>query len=542
MNVNAFEELSEAELDGLIERVEHAIQSDLSVSTHDLHLLLKALMMLVQLQNELIQRKTTVHKLRKLAGIVQSSEKLRAVTGVSATPKNQDNTKPGTEKKRKERVAPVIHRVETQPLEDLAKGDTCPECERGKLYKYDPAVVLRISGQTPLTSTQYILERLRCNACGAYFTAALPETVLRDGEAQQKYGYSARAIMAIHKHFAGLPFYRQQTLQQMFGVPVSASTLFDQNECLANDLQPVFNALKQQSADALHYHLDDTSHRILNQSHTQKPDRKTGELKKRTGIYASGVIATLADDHRIILFQTNIGHAGEWLDDILTPRHPDSPAPILMSDALSRNQPTQLKPEQYHLTLCNSHARREFVDLYPQFPDKIPWVLEQYSLIWQHDEHCKAHHYSPPARLAYHRQHSLPVMETLKSWGEEQLASGEVEANSGLGGAIKYFLRHYTGLTGFCRIEGAQLDNNLMEATLKLVIRGRKNALFYKTLAGAAIADVILSVIATCYQADVNPFDYLVELQRHANAVKANPLQWLPWNYHQASELQQLAA
>ena len=75
-------------------------------------------------------------------------------------------------------------------MEGLEKGQRCPDCERGRLYKYDPALVLRISGQTPLTSVQHSLERLRCNTCGAYFTAELPEEVKRDGEAGQTYDYS----------------------------------------------------------------------------------------------------------------------------------------------------------------------------------------------------------------------------------------------------------------------------------------------------------------------------------------------------------------
>lgn len=57
------------------------------------------------------------------------------------------------------------------------------------------------------------MERFRCNACGAYYTANLPEDVLADGEMGQEYGYSARALMAIHKYFAGLPYYRQGSLQ-----------------------------------------------------------------------------------------------------------------------------------------------------------------------------------------------------------------------------------------------------------------------------------------------------------------------------------------
>ena len=36
--------------------------------------------------------------------------------------------------------------------------------------------------------------------------------------------------MALHKYYAGLPFYRQHTLQQLFGTPLSASTVFEQCE------------------------------------------------------------------------------------------------------------------------------------------------------------------------------------------------------------------------------------------------------------------------------------------------------------------------
>ena len=74
------------------------------------------------------------------------------------------------------------------------------------------------------------------------------------------------------------------------------------------------------------------------------------------------------------------------------------------------------------------------------------------------------------------------------------------------------------------------------------MIRGRKNALFFKTLAGAAVGDVLMSLIATAAAAEINVFDYLVVLQRHADAVKANPEQWLPWNYHNTLQVFEKAA
>ncbi|MGF1526874.1 MAG: hypothetical protein ACFCBW_08790, partial [Candidatus Competibacterales bacterium] len=62
-------------------------------------------------------------------------------------------------------------------------------------------------------------------------------------------------------------------------------------------------------------------------------------------------------------------------------------------------------------------------------------------------------------------------------------------------------------------------------------IRHRKNALFYKTQAGADAGDRITSIIATCERAGVNALDYLTQVQRYRHEVKAHPSAWLPWTY-----------
>ncbi len=70
-----------------------------------------------------------------------------------------------------------------------------------------------------------------------------------------------------------------------------------------------------------------------------------------------------------------------------------------------------------------------------------------------------------------------------------------------------------------------------MERYIKLIVRNRKNANFYKTPSGAAIGDVLTSVIATAAEAKVNLFEYSTDLHRNRDQVKTNPEQWLPWVY-----------
>ena len=147
-----------------------------------------------------------------------------------------------------------------------------------------------------------------------------PAEVLADGAAGQKYGHSARSAMGIAKYFGGEPFFRQATVQGLFGVSLSASTIFEQCEQLADALNPIYRALQRAAASATLFYLDDTTHRILE----AKPVEKTrnGVTRLRTGGATPRRcwrIAERGGASRIVLFQTNVGHAGEWMDEILKP-------------------------------------------------------------------------------------------------------------------------------------------------------------------------------------------------------------------------------
>ena len=153
--------------------------------------------------------------------------------------------------------------------------------------------------------------------------------------------------------------------------------------------------------------------------------------------------------------------------------------------------------------------------------------------IWQHDSLARKQKLSPEERLRFHQEHSDPLMKTLHEWMEAQLEERKTEPNSGLGKAIRYMLRHWLPLTLFLRQPGAPIDNNLVERILKKAILHRKNSLFYKTLNGARVGDLFMSLIHTCELNGANPFDYLTELQRHTEELQRSPAAWMPWNYRE---------
>ena len=174
------------------------------------------------------------------------------------------------------------------------------------------------------------------------------------------------------------------------------------------------------------------------------------------------------------------------------------------------------------------------MDVYERFPEQCRYLLETLAVVYRNDARARERQLSPEERLRFHQQESQPAMEELYEWLKGQLDEKLTEPNSALGGAIRYMLKHWEKLTLFLRRAGAPLDNNLCERALKKAILHRKNALFYKTRNGARVGDLFMSLIYTCQLNQANPFDYLNELQRHADELAANPERWMPWNYRDA--------
>ena len=126
-------------------------------------------------------------------------------------------------------------------------------------------------------------------------------------------------------------------------------------------------------------------------------------------------------------------------------------------------------------------------------------------------------------------------MLELHQWLKAQLSEKQVEPNSSLGKAMRYLLKHWKALRRFLIIPGAPIDNNIVERALKIPIRVRKAAMFYKTQHGAAISSILTSLIQTAALAGENLFEYLVALQEYKSQVFKEPEAWLPWNYRKTS-------
>ena len=513
------------ELRGIVSKAEGALTAEESGK-------LKAAIELIDfLRTELQSKTTSLERMRKMI-FGAGTERTEAVLGearstVQPASTAQETPEGRTAREGHGRNAASVYTGATRVKirhPTLTGGDSCPGCSKGKVYPCaEPAQAVRIGGMAPLSACVYERDRLRCNLCGEVYTAPAPE-----GVGEEKYDETAPAMVGMLKYGAGLPFNRIERLQSGMGIPLPAATQWDLVKAAAETHVPVHEEFIRQAAQGEVVHNDDTTAKLLKLTREQRAAALGNDLEEaRTGVFTSGIVA-VSGGRKIVLFFTGARHAGENLDQVLKRRAVKLPPPIQMCDGLPASG---TKEFETLLANCLAHSRRKYVEIVESFPEEVRFVLETLREVYRVDAETRKKDLSPAERLQVHQERSAPLMEKLAEWMQVQFAERRVEPNSTLGKAILYMQKRWDALTAFLRLPGAPLDNNVCERVLKKAILHRKNSLFYRTLSGARVGDIYMSLIHTAELAGVNVFDYLVALQRHAADVAESPGDWMPWNY-----------
>jgi transposase len=445
-----------------------------------------------------------------------------SATGSPETPPPEPKDKSPGHGRRSAAEYPGAQRVRClDPLRQA--GDRCV-CG-GRLYEANPpAVFLRFTGQPLVGATRYEQTVLRCSSCQQRFTAPLPE-----GVSAEKYDATADVAVVMAKYAAGLPFHRLARMQQTMGVPLAESVQWERCEAGADALLPIYLHLCALAAQADVLIGDDTRVQILS---CQPENQQRAAVGARHGLHTRGLVAQSPESvrHEVVLYTSGRKHAGENVGDLLRSRPVDLAPPLQVGDALAANWSHGFP---VIAVKCLAHARQQFTDIEELFPTECRHVRETLATVYRY--HAETQAMTPEERLAYHQRHSAPVMEQLQRWIEEQFQERRVEPNSVLGKALAYLQRHWKGLTQFLFQRHAPLDSNAAERALKRVVLHRKNALFFRTEQGAAVGDILMSVIETCRANGIRAWDYFVQVMRKALAVRQNPAGWLPWTYATAT-------
>jgi hypothetical protein len=515
------------EIEALAERLERN-----ELSAQDKALVVRLLLMMARLVRLLQEKNTRIKQLKKWlfgpgkdTGSGQSADagkSSESQTAAAATEPDLEQPQQQLPRKRarghgrndvdKYWGAKRVHCADA----DLYLGAPCPDklCQGHLQHYYKDEPFIRLEGQPLVGATRYDQERFRCSHCDRCFSAKLPE-----GVPPEKYAPSADAMIVMARYGFTIPWYRLECMQQQFGIPLPASVQWERSESVANCLLAIFLHLQLIGAQSEMMYHDDTGVRILRPLPPKSDDR--------TGLFTTGIVLEYGA-WKIALYKSGRAHAGENAAELLKKRAPELKPINKMSDASSRNNKPSVSA---NIMYCLAHARGRFKKIEGNNTEECRRVIDIISRVYDIEDETRE--MTKEQRLRHHQQHSLPLMESLRTSFSEQLDKHIVEPNSALGGAYNYVLDHFRELTAFTKIPGAPLDNNTCERILRLVVLHRKNSLFYRNDYGAFIGDLLMSIISTCRLNKADPYQYIITIIEHAREARFHPQVWLPWNYRQ---------
>lgn len=192
------------------------------------------------------------------------------------------------------------------------------------------------------------------------------------------------------------------------------------------------------------------------------------------------------------------------------------------------------RQKQTTLIYCAAHARRKFKEAldkkeHPKLCEQgLAFYQKLYALERQFREDALDHE----QRLNKRKQLAIPILESFKEWLENQLNNPNILPDDRLSKAIAYTYKRWKGLIEYCEDGRLEIDNNLVENTIRPLALGRKNYLFAGNDYGAQNLAIGYSFVNTCIKNNINAFKYLTWVLKKIAACKVdhNAVNWLPHN------------
>lgn len=400
---------------------------------------------------------------------------------------------------------------------------SCPCCG-GAMHQIDVEETERLDA-VPLHLRVRITRRpiYGCRSCGeAVVQAPAPDSVVPGGLPTE----ALLAHLAVSKYCDGLPLYRQVQILERDGLRLDRATLSDWMGRTAWWLKPLWELLLTRVLSSPKLFCDDTRLPVL----------APGKGRTRIG-YLWGIAR---DDSP---WQGDLPPAVAYVytEDRVWNRAREVLADytgVLQVDGWGGFKRLAGKQDAapddaggVTLAFCWSHSRRQFFEIHQSSQSPIAGeVLRRIAELYRIEDEIRGQ--PPDARQAVRHDRSRPRVEALKVYLEEQLA--RVSGKMPVAKAIRYMLRHWTGLCVFLTDGRVELDTNTIERLHRIVATTRKNALFAGADSGARSWAIFTSLIQSARMNGLNPFEYLKDvLERIVSAdVKAHQLDCLlPWTW-----------
>lgn len=299
------------------------------------------------------------------------------------------------------------------------------------------------------------------------------------------------AYVAVSKFGDHLPLYRLENIFARQQVHVARSTMCAWLAAGAKLLEPLLELMIARVKQSRVIHTDDT----------RVPIQSPGEKKCRSG----RLWTYIGDaDHPYVVFDytPDRSRAGPqtWLGDYRG---------YLQADAYGAYDGIYA-PGHVQEVACWAHARRKFFDALETDRQRAGQMLLLVRELYAVEDSAKD--LAEAQRLALRQAHSVPLLNKIETWLNEQSACAEVLPRGPLGQAITYARNQWAALCRYTTQGFLNIDNNAAERALKRVAIGRKNWLFAGHDAAGRTAALWYSFLASAERHKIDPQHYLTSL------------------------------
>jgi transposase len=363
-----------------------------------------------------------------------------------------------------------------------------------------------------------------CRACEEVVVqAAAPARLIEGGLPTE----ATVAQVLVSKYADHLPLYRQAQIYARQGIALDRSTLADWVGRAAFMLRPVHERLLMTLKTSTKLFADETTAPVLDPGRGRT---KTGQLwayarddRSWCGSDPPGVAYVYAPDRKAA---RPISHLAGFKG-------------ILQVDGYGGYRALAERGD-VQLAFCWAHVRRRFYELAVAGPAPIASeALKRIGELYTVETECRGR--SADERRERRQEKSRPILDELEPWLRTKL--GLISQKTKLAEAIRYTLSRWQGLTRFLDDGRIEIDNNVVERSIRPIALNRKNALFAGSDGGGQHWAIIASLIETCKLCGVEPHAYLEDVitrivNHHPNS-KIDDL--LPWAYLATPDLKAVA-
>jgi transposase len=342
-----------------------------------------------------------------------------------------------------------------------------------------------------LSVIQHVRPKYACKPCQENIKIALMPTLLlpKSIAAPELVAYTIIAKYCDH-----IPLYRQEAIWQRLGVDMPRSSTCGWLMKTAELCEPLIRLNHKKMISENYVQADETTVQVLNEVGR---DNKT---KSYMWCYRGG------GENPIIIYEYQPTRAGYHAEKFL-----EGFKGYLQSDAYSGYNFADRDIDITRIG-CMAHARRKFADIVKLAKTRglAHEAVNFFKALYKIEKDARENNLTPSERFKLRNENAPKILMAFKIWLEDYLTKTPIQSK--IYEAIRYTLSNLIFLNNYLLDGKIEIDNNLIENSIRPFALGRKNWIFMGSPSGAKAGSIFYSLIETCKANSIEPYKYFCSM------------------------------